>query len=354
MRENELLIERLEQDRRFFAHREREEREKKEQEREANDTLPSAPISVTQTLTDLRLTHAHLLEEHGATSVSVHQRTAELASLESQNAQSFKLVQPLESEVRVAKEDATRIDLRLMLVERDVGYLQALLESLKAEEVYGDNAIPTVDQVKVGRMEELEALLAEYKSVNGQLANDLEALEGPMVSTDEFENVKKENKARWTISEHGQEIASQATKIDELEQALLDLSCEIARGRHVPPKTCVSLLGHVSTVLNLCTNEAEDETWWFEVEREVPQRIVRSPLIGPSTQMRADCGGPKHKNTGGCATRACKSPCAHGVGAASLDGISQVANSLQLAGIASATPAEHRSTFVSAIKTTSV
>ncbi|KAH6892851.1 hypothetical protein BKA70DRAFT_1571612 [Coprinopsis sp. MPI-PUGE-AT-0042] len=68
-------------------------------------------------------------------------------------------------------------------------------------------------------MEELEALLAEYKNVNGQLANDPEALEGPTVSTDEFENVRKENKARQTISEHGQEIASQATKIDELGQA---------------------------------------------------------------------------------------------------------------------------------------
>ncbi|KAH6894757.1 hypothetical protein BKA70DRAFT_1439233 [Coprinopsis sp. MPI-PUGE-AT-0042] len=233
------LIERLERDRSYFADCEKEEREEKERDQakvclpspsHINDTPPSAPILVTQTLTDLHLTRAHLLEEHGATSVSVHQCTAEPASLESQNAQSFKLVQPLKAEVREAKEDATRIDLRLMLVERDVGYLQAPLESLKAEELYGDNAISTVDQVKVGRMEELEALLAEYENMNGQLANDLEALEGPTVSTDEFENVKKENKARQTISEHGQEIASQATKIDKLEQALFYLSSKIAGG----------------------------------------------------------------------------------------------------------------------------
>ncbi|KAH6894801.1 hypothetical protein BKA70DRAFT_1319424, partial [Coprinopsis sp. MPI-PUGE-AT-0042] len=62
--------------------------------------------------TDLRLTHAHLLEEHGATSTSLHQRNAELASLESQNPQSFKLVQSLKAEVRVAKEDARRKDSR--------------------------------------------------------------------------------------------------------------------------------------------------------------------------------------------------------------------------------------------------
>ncbi|KAH6894828.1 hypothetical protein BKA70DRAFT_1407390 [Coprinopsis sp. MPI-PUGE-AT-0042] len=216
------LIEQLERDRWYFADREKEEREEKERDQakdcryqhphaqdtdDSNDTPPSAPISVTQTLTDLRLTRAHLLEEHGATSVSVHQRTAELASLESQNAQSFKLVQPLKAEVREAKEDATRIDLRLILVERD--------------------------------MEELEALLAENKNVNDQVANDLEALEGPMASTDELENVKKENKARQTISEHRQEIASQATKIDELKQALFYLSGKIAGGRHVPPKARV-------------------------------------------------------------------------------------------------------------------
>ncbi|KAH6894805.1 spindle assembly checkpoint component Mad1 [Coprinopsis sp. MPI-PUGE-AT-0042] len=219
----------------------------------SNSTPSSVPIFITQALTDLRLTHAQLLEEHGATTASLRQRTAELVSLESQNAQHQKLIQALEAEVRAAKEELRRKDSKVMLVEREVGYLQALLASFKAEEAYGENkdATPAVDQVKLDKMDQLEALLAEYKNVNDQLANDLEALEGPMVSTEELEKVEQEKKAlRQTISEYEQEIASQATKIDELEQALFDLSGEIAGGRHVPPKTRV-----------LCMAENPDQAW---------------------------------------------------------------------------------------------
>ncbi|KAH6894839.1 hypothetical protein BKA70DRAFT_1199767 [Coprinopsis sp. MPI-PUGE-AT-0042] len=219
----------------------------------SNSTPSSVPIFITQALTDLRLTHAQLLEEHGATTASLRQRTAELISLESQNAQHQKLIQALEAEVRAAKEELRRKDSKVMLVEREVGYLQALLASFKAEEAYGENkdATPAVDQVKLDKMDQLEALLAEYKNVNDQLANDLEALEGPMVSTEELEKVEQEKKAlRQTISEYEQEIASQATKIDELEQALFDLSGEIAGGRHVPPKTRV-----------LCMAENPDQAW---------------------------------------------------------------------------------------------
>ncbi|KAH6894831.1 hypothetical protein BKA70DRAFT_793346 [Coprinopsis sp. MPI-PUGE-AT-0042] len=130
----------------------------------SSNTPSSVPISITQALTDLRLTHAHLLEEHGATTASLRQRTAELASLESQNTQHQKLIQALEAEVRAAKEELRRKDSRVMLVEREVGYLQALLASFKAEEAYGENSttmtMPAVDQVKLDKMDQLEALLA--------------------------------------------------------------------------------------------------------------------------------------------------------------------------------------------------
>ncbi|KAH6874825.1 hypothetical protein BKA70DRAFT_256430 [Coprinopsis sp. MPI-PUGE-AT-0042] len=100
-------------------------------------------------------------------------------------------------------------------------------------------------------MEELEALLAEYENVNDQLTNDLGALEGLMVSTEELERVEQEKKALCqTISKHEQEIAAQATKIDELEQALFDLSGEIAAGRRLPPRARV-----------LCMPENPDQAW---------------------------------------------------------------------------------------------
>ncbi|KAH6894764.1 hypothetical protein BKA70DRAFT_1570608 [Coprinopsis sp. MPI-PUGE-AT-0042] len=170
----------------------------------------------SQALTDLCLTHGHLLEEHGVATPSLRKRSAELVSLESQNAQHQKLTQALEPEVQ-AKEDVRRKHSRVVLVEKEVGYLQALLASFKAEEAYGESnaTAPTVHQVKVEKMEQLEA---EYKNVNDQFANDLEALEGPMVSTEELEKVEKEKKVlRQTIVEHKQEITAQSTKIDELE-----------------------------------------------------------------------------------------------------------------------------------------
>ncbi|KAH6894836.1 hypothetical protein BKA70DRAFT_1232433 [Coprinopsis sp. MPI-PUGE-AT-0042] len=139
----------------------------------------------------------------------------------------------------------------VILVEREVGYLQALLSNFKAEEAYDDNATPAVDSVKVANMEELEALLAEYANVNDQLTNDLGALEGPMVLTEELERVEQEKKAlRQTIPKHEQEITPQATKIDELKQALFDPSREIAAGRHIPPRTRV-----------LCMPENPDQAW---------------------------------------------------------------------------------------------
>ncbi|KAH6874839.1 hypothetical protein BKA70DRAFT_1449268 [Coprinopsis sp. MPI-PUGE-AT-0042] len=177
-----------------------------------NATPFSVPISITQALTDLRLTHAHLLEEHGATAASLRQRTAELGSLESQNAQHQKLLQALEAEIRAAKEDA-------------------LLASSKAEEAYDDSATPAVDQVKLDKMEVLEVLLAEYNN--------------------ELEKVEKEKKGlRQTIAEHEQEITAQATKVNEFEEALFDLSGEIAGGRRVPTKTRI-----------LCMAENLDQAW---------------------------------------------------------------------------------------------
>ncbi|KAH6894816.1 hypothetical protein BKA70DRAFT_1439301 [Coprinopsis sp. MPI-PUGE-AT-0042] len=106
-----------------------------------------------------------------------------------------------------------------MLVEREAVHLQALLASFKAEEAFGDNATPSVDET-----EELGAF---------ENMNDLEALDGPLVSTEELEKVEQEKKAlRQTNSEHEQEIVAQAARIDELKPALFDLSGEIAGGRY--------------------------------------------------------------------------------------------------------------------------
>ncbi|KAH6874813.1 hypothetical protein BKA70DRAFT_1479959 [Coprinopsis sp. MPI-PUGE-AT-0042] len=131
-----------------------------------NATPSSVPISIIQPLTDLRFTHAHLLEEHGQPLLLCNSIRPS----------------PLGAEVRAAKEGVRRKESRAMLVEREVGYLQAL--------------------------------------------------------------------SRKPIAEHEQEINAQATKIDQPEQALFNLSAEIAGGRHVPPKTRI-----------LCMPENPDQAW---------------------------------------------------------------------------------------------
>ncbi|KAH6894862.1 hypothetical protein BKA70DRAFT_1439345 [Coprinopsis sp. MPI-PUGE-AT-0042] len=124
---------------------------------------------------------------------------------------------------------------------------------------------------ELDKMEELEELFEEYNNVNDQLANDPEVLEGPMVSTEDLEKVKQEKKAlrqyaspfltvTWhdadrqdgftATAEHEQEIASQATKIDALEQALFYLSGDIAGGQHVLPTTRI-----------LCVAENPGQAW---------------------------------------------------------------------------------------------
>ncbi|KAH6894825.1 hypothetical protein BKA70DRAFT_1407387 [Coprinopsis sp. MPI-PUGE-AT-0042] len=139
-RKKELLIERLERDRRYFADREMGNVKRRNGIRpstqgtnSSDDSPPSVPISVIQTLTNLRPAYADLLEEHGATAASLRQRFAEFLSFVSQNArhQKKKTIQALGGEARAAKEDARRIDSRVMLVEREVEYLQALLASFK-------------------------------------------------------------------------------------------------------------------------------------------------------------------------------------------------------------------------------
>ncbi|KAH6894833.1 hypothetical protein BKA70DRAFT_1439317 [Coprinopsis sp. MPI-PUGE-AT-0042] len=191
----------------------------------SNNTPSSVTISVTQALTDLRITHATPSSWKSKVRLPPPCANAPL-KLRLSNLKTRKTRNPSRSSKR---RRASR---------RRNGENNAL-------------TTPSVDQVKVDKVEELETLLAEYENVNDQLTNDLGALEGLMVSTEELERVEQEKKApRQTISKHEQEIPAQATKIDELEQALFDPSREIAAGRHVPPRTRV-----------LCTPENPDQAW---------------------------------------------------------------------------------------------
>ena len=96
-----------------------------------SDSKPAnTPISVTQTLTSLRLEHARLLEEHGATVALLRQREAEMVDFERRDAQAQQMVSNLEQNLNIAKEKIGRRETRALIAEREVGFLQALVVSL--------------------------------------------------------------------------------------------------------------------------------------------------------------------------------------------------------------------------------
>lgn len=95
-----------------------------------NDTPSSIPVSLTRSLSELRLSHATLLEEHGASMALLRRREAEMSDAERREADSRKVIEALQSEVRVLKENAQRGEQRVALAEREVGFLQALVVSM--------------------------------------------------------------------------------------------------------------------------------------------------------------------------------------------------------------------------------
>jgi len=100
-----------------------------EREHWASKTAETATPSValTQSLSDLRLAHARLLEEHGAISALLKQREAEIINFEQRETELQANIQDLESKLRALKEDLRRKESRAMLAEREVGYLEALI-----------------------------------------------------------------------------------------------------------------------------------------------------------------------------------------------------------------------------------
>jgi mitotic spindle assembly checkpoint protein MAD1 len=141
----------------------------------------------------LRLTHARLLEEHGASTALLRRRKAEISDLERREAETRQTVESLESDVRFLKEKVDRREHRAILAEREVGFLQALVVSVSsvrtatviiqlsqasftAEEATQDGAI--IDEAKNQHVQQLEALLHEYKSEVSKLTKEIDALGG--------------------------------------------------------------------------------------------------------------------------------------------------------------------------------
>ena len=90
------------------------------------ETPAATPVSITQSLSTLRLEHAHLLEEHGADRATLRQREAELAEVQAREVDARATADALIQATRAAEERATRAERTAALAEREVGFLKAL------------------------------------------------------------------------------------------------------------------------------------------------------------------------------------------------------------------------------------
>ncbi|TFK35138.1 spindle assembly checkpoint component Mad1 [Crucibulum laeve] len=237
----------------------------------ADSSAPSKiPVSVTQNLSDLRLVHARLLEEHGATTALLRRREANILDYERREAEAQQNVQSLSQHVRSLQEQLNRKDTTVMLAEREVGFLQALVASFNAEEASLENV--QFDEMKNQRIQQLEALLQEYKATNLQLAKEIDALGGSSSSlgqgqsrealSSEVEKERLEKAALQKVLEEAEsETKLHLEKIEELEQTLFELGGEMAGGRHVPPGV---------RVLSMKDNP---EQQWFDLRQAAMDRL---------------------------------------------------------------------------------
>ncbi|KAJ6588512.1 MAD-domain-containing protein [Mycena capillaripes] len=203
-------------------------------------TPSKTPVAVTQGLSALRLQHAQLLEDHGATVALLRSKEAELANAELRAAEAQEVIEKLENEVNLLNDKAFRCEQRTSLAEREVQFMKALVSSFSLEEANKDGA--SVDGARVEQVQQLERLLEDYKSTNLRLTQQInEAIgrEPVSVAEERKQELEREReaglKAQQALDAALSESKAQLEKIEQLEQELFELGGEIAGGRHVPP-----------------------------------------------------------------------------------------------------------------------
>ncbi|EMD36007.1 hypothetical protein CERSUDRAFT_85121 [Gelatoporia subvermispora B] len=249
------------------ARREREEWASRNTE---PSTPSKTPVSVTQSLSALRLTHARLLEEHGSSLALLRQREAELADSENRGREIQDALGEMEHKLRSLKDKLNRTERDKILADREVSFLQAMLASYTAEESAKEGS--KVDEASIERIQQLEGLLADYKAIVDQLEKELEDIGGDPAALgnlrsreDLMQELENEKAASAETQKALQEAEATNEKhleqIEELEQTLFELRGEIGTGRHLPPGV---------RVLTMKDNPAQQ---WFDLSQAAIDRL---------------------------------------------------------------------------------
>ncbi|KAF9035171.1 spindle assembly checkpoint component Mad1 [Panaeolus papilionaceus] len=243
---------------------------------DVNDPNSSTPIPLTLTLSSLRLAHAQLLDTHGTTLATLKSRESDLADVKAVNANLGREVKVLRGEAERLKEEKERVGRTLGVMEREGGFMRALVASYDAEQAMQSPTSETatlVDASRLDRIHELEAILQEYKDLNAELRSELEALGQrkageeeedvkPVINKERIEELEKEledlKEERDGLKD---ELSSTLQTLDTTEQTLFELQGEVAGGRHVPPGV---------RILSMADNPEEE---WFRSRKEIIERL---------------------------------------------------------------------------------
>ncbi|KAF8208385.1 spindle assembly checkpoint component Mad1 [Mycena galopus ATCC 62051] len=223
------------------GRRERETWARNQQLDVASTSTPSkTPVTVTQGLSSLRVQHAQLLEDHGATMALLRLKEAELANAEIRAAEAQETIETLEREVTVLNEKAYRCEQATALAERESQFMKSLVASYSLEEANKEGV--TIDAAQADQVQQLEKLLEDYKASNARLMQQLNetVTREPVSATEERKQELERERAAKLETQQAldaalSECTAQLEKIEQLEQELHDLGGEIAGGRHVPP-----------------------------------------------------------------------------------------------------------------------
>ncbi|KAH0835724.1 spindle assembly checkpoint component Mad1 [Lanmaoa asiatica] len=233
---------------------------------------PSKPsVSVIQSLSELRLTHARLLEDHGANIAVLRSREAELARANESFLEAQGMMGTLQGDVQSLKDKVARREQRAQLAEREVGFLQALVASFTAEDQATREA-STPESGLSQRILHLEQSLLEYKGANVQLQKALDAIDsedgsgGARLSRKELRQRMEYHKgaageATKALEEARSRVKGHEDKVEGLEQTLFELRGKIGAGNHVPPGM---------RVLSLRDNPARQ---WSDLRQSVMDRL---------------------------------------------------------------------------------
>ncbi|KAI0667550.1 MAD-domain-containing protein [Trametes maxima] len=237
---------------------------RREREEWASSSLEPAtpsktPVSVTQSLSALRLTHARLLEEHGSNVAVLCHREQELKQSQVREAEAQDIIRSLRTDVMTLKDRVTRSESKVSLAEREIAFLQAMVASFNAEEAAHGEAKSKEEFTQP--IHELEELVKDYKAAvadleiqlkdaraNPIVAEDLEAKQQLLVEIEQERAAKLGAEKELKEAEEASE--KHLEKIEQLEQTLFELRGEVGAGRHLPPGTRV-----------LCLRENPAQQW---------------------------------------------------------------------------------------------